>query len=182
MSSFSMLSKNLFRQIPNGLSITRLLLSFCFLSHDPIVRMGAVAGAVITDVLDGFLARNFCGSSRFGTLLDPLADKVFVLAALLTFLNESSLSWGEVLSMLSRDMSLLAFSLYLLLKGKWGSYQIRAFIMGKVCTTMQFAALFFAALQKSLPFSFFSLLFVFGFLGFFELLFREKPKMLESES
>ncbi len=47
--------------------------------------------AALTDALDGFIARRFNQSSRLGTFLDPVADKILMLSAILTL---SFTSWG----------------------------------------------------------------------------------------
>ncbi len=69
--------------------------------------MGIFTVAALTDVLDGFIARRFNQCSRLGTLLDPLADKVFMLSVIITL---SFTSWGETLPawyaalIIARDM------------------------------------------------------------------------------
>ncbi len=50
--------------------------------------------AALTDALDGFVARRFNQSSRLGTYLDPVADKILMLSAILTL---SFTSWGKEL-------------------------------------------------------------------------------------
>lgn len=48
--------------------------------------------AALTDALDGFIARHFNQSSRLGTFLDPVADKILMLSVILTL---SFTSWGK---------------------------------------------------------------------------------------
>ncbi|SHI59492.1 CDP-diacylglycerol--glycerol-3-phosphate 3-phosphatidyltransferase [Palleronia salina] len=49
-------------------------------------------GAAITDWFDGYLARSWQQESRFGAMLDPIADKAMVVIALLVIVGYSSMS------------------------------------------------------------------------------------------
>ncbi len=71
--------------------------------HRPLVRIGIVAVAAASDLLDGMLARRF-GSSRVGALLDPVADKLFMAAAFLTVARRGLLLWWEIVGVLLRDI------------------------------------------------------------------------------
>lgn len=72
--------------LPNALSVLRLLLVPPFLAFylsgrvDVAVLLFAVAA--VSDVLDGLLARLLHQRSRFGALLDPIADKLLGVSAL----------------------------------------------------------------------------------------------------
>lgn len=83
--------------LPNAITISRLVLALLFfviLAGDPLRgsflgfswHICTVAGAVfivaaLTDVLDGFLARRWGVTSRFGRIMDPFADKILVIGA-----------------------------------------------------------------------------------------------------
>ena len=62
------------------LSGARIPLAVAFPLAPDRWRMVILATAAATDLLDGVLARRF-GSSALGTLLDPVADKLFMAAA-----------------------------------------------------------------------------------------------------
>lgn len=66
-------------------------------------HLAIVAAAAATDFLDGRLARRL-GPSRVGAVLDPVADKLFMLAAFLTVAHHGLLSWWEIVLVLSRDI------------------------------------------------------------------------------
>lgn len=77
------------KKIPNILTMLRFLAVpvFVLLLVDPSPNMGIWAMilfvvASFTDWLDGYIARMYKAESILGTLLDPLADKVLVMAAL----------------------------------------------------------------------------------------------------
>lgn len=81
--------------ISNKLTLSRLVLAFVmtfFLSF-PVIPFGKTLAlitfvvAAITDYWDGRLARNDCGITVFGQLMDPLADKVIVCAAFISFVS-----------------------------------------------------------------------------------------------
>ena len=48
--------------------------------------------AALTDWFDGFLARTWKQETKFGTMLDPIADKAMVVIALLIIVGYSSMS------------------------------------------------------------------------------------------
>ncbi len=85
------------RFIPNALTVGRLFLSVIFLwmvLHSPKVEDatrlldGAFVMflvAALTDIVDGHLARRFNVTSKFGRIVDPLADKVLVCGAFICF-------------------------------------------------------------------------------------------------
>ncbi len=77
------------KKIPNLLTLLRFLAVpvFVLLLIDPTPSMGIWAMllfvvASFTDWLDGYIARIYKAESILGTLLDPLADKILVMAAL----------------------------------------------------------------------------------------------------
>lgn len=78
----------MFKLIPNFLTVSRIILSFIFVYFfwngkflDSLIVFSIAA---ISDFLDGYLARKFQISSRFGSMLDPIADKILMFAAYFT--------------------------------------------------------------------------------------------------
>lgn len=76
-------SSSRWRQLPNLLSATRIALIpviiWYSLNHEYLSALLVFAVGALTDLLDGYLARRFGWQSHFGSLLDPIADRVFVL-------------------------------------------------------------------------------------------------------
>ena len=69
----------------------------------PLQQLVIVALAGATDLADGALARR-TGGSRWGPVLDPVADKVFVATAVLTFVGHGLLHPLEIAAVLLRDI------------------------------------------------------------------------------
>lgn len=139
------------KYVPNCLSIARAILAFCLFIDSPAIRITAVFLAAATDFFDGFLARRWQQTSRFGTLIDPVADKLFVAIALWIFFREGALSVLEVCSFVARDVSLLLFTGWLLVLGEYRRWTIRSFMCGKITTALQFFVL--AGLCLNIQFS-----------------------------
>ena len=133
----------------NVLSLIRCPLALLFLFPQMEVRAGAVLAAVLTDCIDGYLARRYKLTTKLGAILDPLMDKFFVSFVLAILFYERILGSWEVVAMLSRDMILLFFSLYLLLKRNWRTYNYHSLVWGKVTTSLQFVVLFLLTINKN---------------------------------
>lgn len=127
--------------LSNSLSLLRAPLAFLFLIDNPTVRIAAILLAMVTDGMDGYLARRSKTVTRFGAVLDPAMDKFFVVFCLGVLLWEGKIEVWQGLTMISRDFALCLFGLYLSLSGLWQSYEFRSIRWGKVTTAMQFVVL-----------------------------------------
>lgn len=156
--------------LSNGLSLLRAPLALLFFIQNPIIRLCVVITAMLTDCIDGYVARKYQFASRIGAIIDPIMDKFFVFFSLSILLLESQIEYWQVLSMLSRDFFLCLFAIYLRFFGKWETYQFQAIRWGKITTGLQFCVLMALAIQKKLPWSTYMLFIFFGILAFFELL------------
>lgn len=96
--------------IADVLTLSRLPLAVAFLLvSSPQIRLAILLVAAATDLLDGVIARKI-GSSRFGPVIDPVADKLFMLAAFIVVAVSGELHVFEVAGVLIRDlMATLAF-------------------------------------------------------------------------
>lgn len=153
----------------NFLSLLRGFLAFIFLSDNVFYRAAAIVGALLTDYFDGYLARRTNSISRFGTILDPLMDKFFVGFILIVFLQEHKIELWEAIALLSRDIALFFFGLYLSLKRKWGKFYFHAIWTGKVTTTLQFFVLLSTTFGVGYPTQIYPLFILLGILAFIEL-------------
>ena len=89
--------------LPNKLTLTRVILIPFFLlfiywkvPFHFLIALVIFAAASITDALDGKIARKNNLVTNFGRFLDPLADKVLVIAALTVFVELSEVNMGAV--------------------------------------------------------------------------------------
>lgn len=162
--------------LPNIITLLRFPLVLAFLQDNATIRAVALILAMLSDGIDGYYARRFNVTSRIGTFLDPLADKVFVIVILAVFLTEHRLLPWEAVTMLSRDIAVFLFGLYLTLKGTIVEYQFRAIWYGKIMTTLQFTVIFsliFGVIVPSVVYLTFVLL---GVLSFAEL-YRDRKRL-----
>jgi CDP-diacylglycerol--glycerol-3-phosphate 3-phosphatidyltransferase/cardiolipin synthase len=93
--------------------------------------------AAITDMIDGWVARRFGQTSRFGEFLDPVADKLMV-AIVLVMLVQAQASWFEdVIAMIiiGREITISALREWMATIGERANVKVD--ITGKIKTTLQ---------------------------------------------
>jgi CDP-diacylglycerol--glycerol-3-phosphate 3-phosphatidyltransferase/cardiolipin synthase len=126
----------------NALSLTRLPLAVIFaMVDDTWVRVALVVAAAGTDFLDGWIARRRHLESRWGALIDPLADRGFVAAALIIFLLEGKVTPWEFGLFIIRDVGTAIGFLVSRVVPSLRKVHLKARMLGKVVTTLQLAAL-----------------------------------------
>jgi CDP-diacylglycerol---glycerol-3-phosphate 3-phosphatidyltransferase len=97
--------------IPNLLTLTRILLIpvFVVLFSTPDPDRSLMAAivfvvAAVTDMLDGYLARRSGQVTKLGKLLDPIADKLLVLSALILLVNVDRVSALVAILIIAREL------------------------------------------------------------------------------
>ena len=101
--------------------------------------------ASITDKLDGYIARSRNQVTTFGKFLDPLADKILVLSALIILVEYSKIpSWIPII-VLAREFIVSGYRLIAVEKG---GKVIAASIWGKLKTVTQMIAIICSFLDK----------------------------------
>ncbi|MCW2638667.1 MAG: CDP-alcohol phosphatidyltransferase [Dactylosporangium sp.] len=95
--------------IPNLISFARLigvpLFLYLFLvAHQQAAAVVVLAVGGTTDWVDGYLARRLGQVSRLGELLDPLADRLYILATLLAFTVSGVVPWPFAAALLLREL------------------------------------------------------------------------------
>ncbi|MCL1808070.1 MAG: CDP-diacylglycerol--glycerol-3-phosphate 3-phosphatidyltransferase [Oscillospiraceae bacterium] len=123
--------------IPNIITLARIALVPVFM-----VLMGMelrVAALVIfsvasaTDFVDGYLARKMGQVTNFGKVMDPLADKLLVLAALIYFVRENTVAVWVVVVVLGREFIISTLRIVAASAGK----VLGADLSGKIKTVVQ---------------------------------------------
>ena len=156
--------------VPNTLSLIRVLLVPAFVLTLVLMRDIAVWGLVVpsviflltafTDMLDGKIARKYNLVTDFGKFIDPLADKFMVIGsqiAIMAYLfligesTEALIFMGLVLLILLRELGVT--SLRLVVAGKSGIV-VAASMLGKIKTVSQMVGTLVIILEPLiLPFS-----------------------------
>lgn len=98
--------------LPNVLSMLRLvgvpIFVWLILTHRDGLALGVLMASGITDYLDGKIARTFSLQSQLGALLDPLADRLYILTTLLALGWRDVVPWWLVLTLLGREVFIAA--------------------------------------------------------------------------
>ena len=144
--------------IPNVITLVRLALipfyvlfailySRRLVSDHPDVRfryiaLGIFLVAALSDALDGYLARRLNQTSTLGKTLDPVADKLLMLSAILTLSltnwTPSLPLWFAVL-VVTRDVLIVLTVVFLYFRN--GFVKMKAIKSSKFCTTFEFACI-----------------------------------------
>ncbi len=124
--------------ISNTLSLLRIPAALLFLVDNVYVRLSAIALAMLSDCLDGYLARKRKTVTQLGAVLDPMMDKFFNFFVLTVLVFEHQLELWQMAAIISRDFFLCIFALYLSLVRAWDKYRCRSYFWGKLTTVCQF--------------------------------------------
>ena len=113
------MNKNI--NIPNSLSLLRLLgvpvfVYFSLISKHDVLAILVLMFAGVTDYLDGKLARAWNQTSAFGALLDPAADRIYILATLVILYLRDAISLWVLFILLGRDAILAILTLIMKFK------------------------------------------------------------------
>lgn len=100
--------------VPNLLSVLRLAGVPLFLwlllgPHADGWALAVLAVSAITDWADGKLARLLNQYSRLGEMLDPAADRLYILATLIAFVIRGLIPWWVAALLIGRDAVLTVF-------------------------------------------------------------------------
>ena len=128
--------------LPNTISLSRVLLALAFVLIPNLwARVILIVVAGITDFMDGWLARHEKSVSTAGALLDPLADRIFVFAAISTYLVEGQLTTAQYFLFLTRDIATAVGFLVAKIIPTLRPAVFRARLLGKIVTVVQLIAL-----------------------------------------
>ena len=98
--------------VPNALSLLRLALVVPLMltlrAGRTDLAAGLLAAALVTDLLDGALARRMGLATELGRVLDPVADKVLVAGALVALASTGQVPLQLAAIVIARDVALVA--------------------------------------------------------------------------
>lgn len=142
--------------IPNLLTLARISLIplFVCLFYMPwhfaqIVTIVIFVVAALTDWLDGYLARSLSQTSRLGAFLDPVADKLIVVTALILLVGENQFPYIAVPAAViaGREIAISALREWMAELGKRTSIAVS--ILGKSKTVLQMLAITLLLIGRS---------------------------------
>ena len=133
--------------LPNKLTMLRILLvpifmGFLFLRQDypqysEVLALLTFIIAASTDGLDGYLARKNELVTTFGKIVDPLADKLLISAALISFVALGEVSAWAAIIIIGRELAVTGLRVVAASEG----IVISASIWGKMKTVLQISAI-----------------------------------------
>jgi CDP-diacylglycerol--glycerol-3-phosphate 3-phosphatidyltransferase len=131
--------------LPNVLTLLRILavpvIVVALLGETPngdALAAGVFALAALTDGLDGYIARRRDDVTVFGKLMDPLADKLLIVAALVSLVSLGRLAGWVAMVIIARELAVTGLRAVAAERG----VVIAASWLGKVKTLLQVAAVF----------------------------------------
>jgi CDP-diacylglycerol--glycerol-3-phosphate 3-phosphatidyltransferase len=129
--------------LPNVLTMLRILavpvIVVALLGETPngdALAAGVFALAALTDGLDGYFARSRDAVTTFGKLMDPLADKLLIVAALVSLVSLDRLAAWVAMVIIARELAVTGLRAVAIERG----IVIAASPLGKVKTILQVAA------------------------------------------
>jgi CDP-diacylglycerol---glycerol-3-phosphate 3-phosphatidyltransferase len=131
--------------VPNVLTLLRILavpvIVVALLGETPngdALAAGVFALAALTDGLDGYIARRRQDVTTFGKLVDPLADKLLIVAALVSLVSLGRLAAWVAMVIIARELAVTGLRAVAVEQG----VVISASWLGKLKTVLQVAAVF----------------------------------------
>ena len=135
--------------VPNILSMFRILcvavMIGAFCAENIMVAMVVFIIAILTYLVDGYIARHFNQITNLGKLLDPLADKLLVLSALVAFYALDILPLWVVAIAIVKELIMVIGSLFFLKKK---DVVVFSNLFGKIAATVFYLAIILTFLYQ----------------------------------
>jgi CDP-diacylglycerol--glycerol-3-phosphate 3-phosphatidyltransferase len=132
--------------LPNVLTLLRILLVPVLVvalldetANGDLLAAIVFALASVTDAMDGYLARTRNAITTFGKLMDPIADKLLIIAALVVLVSLHRLAGWVAMVIIARELTVTVTRMQATQHG----VVIAANLWGKAKTIVQVAAIFF---------------------------------------
>lgn len=97
--------------VPNSITVLRIMvvpvLVYLLLHGEYRAAIWVLLGASLSDGLDGFIARRFNLCTELGAVLDPLADKILIIASVLALAWGRLLPWWLAVVIAARDLIII---------------------------------------------------------------------------
>lgn len=132
------------RWLPNAISFARAVLvlpvAWSILERRDGTALALIAVAGVSDALDGLLAKRFDWVTRFGALLDPAADKVFMAGSFLAAVAVGLVPVWLTVIVIGRDLVIVLGAF--LFQWRAGYFQPQPSLLSKVNTFLQIVLVF----------------------------------------
>lgn len=135
--------------LPIVITFSRIFLIplFIFMFYvKPVFGILVFILASSTDLLDGYIARRSRQVTKLGVLLDPIADKLLIMSALIVFVDKTPLPVWIVIIIITREFMVTGLRIVALSK----DILMPAEIGGKIKTVVQFIAVMFLLVDYSI--------------------------------
>lgn len=132
--------------LPNVLTLVRFFLIPIYLwafygttSTHKVIALLVLLLAGATDILDGYIARRFHWQTQVGQLLDPLADKLMMVAVLFSLIQSNRVPWLVAGLLVLRDATMICGAAFFYFQGK--KAVPKANVWGKTTTLFYYTAI-----------------------------------------
>lgn len=133
------MAQGIIRYVPNTLSLGRIVLAGLFPFTPQWLWLWFILISGFSDFLDGWIARKWKVQSWQGSLLDGIADKLFILFVLITFAGTGKFSWWWIPLLLARDLLVTFVAVYTACIKSWASFKkMESRWPGKIATFAMF--------------------------------------------
>ncbi len=140
--------------IPNLITTLRIILVPIFviylMNDEFLSALTVFIIAGVSDGIDGLVARIFNQKSRLGAYLDPMADKILLVAAFIILAVRGFIPAWLTVIVITRDVLILLGVLFLFLQNN--EFHIRPSIISKINTCLQMGTVFLVLAQETLDF------------------------------
>jgi CDP-diacylglycerol--glycerol-3-phosphate 3-phosphatidyltransferase len=134
--------------LPTVITFARILLIplFIFVVYSkPLLGAFIFIIASVTDILDGYIARKSQQVTKFGVLLDPIADKLLIITALIVLVDMTPIAAWIAIVIITREFAVTGLRIVALSK----DIIIPAEMGGKIKMIAQFSSILFLLIDRS---------------------------------
>lgn len=141
--------------LPNLISVLRMLLTvpigYALLNTEYQLALVLFIVAIVSDGLDGWLARKYLWRSKVGAFLDPMADKLLITTVFIVFGYTEKVPFWLILLVILRDLLIIGSTLWYYLSA--GPFKVVASNLGKIYTALVLSVITILLFSLAAPIS-----------------------------
>ncbi len=138
------------RWLPNAISIARIVLvmpvAWSIIHSEDVIALILIIIAGISDALDGFLAKRFGWTTYLGTILDPLADKLFMAGSFIATVWAGLIPLWITVIVVARDAIIVGGAF--VYRWQVGDFKPQPSVLSKVNTFLQILLVLAVVIQN----------------------------------